>query len=169
MQDYVVVGKIVNTRGLKGQVKVINYSDFMSLRYKKNSKIEVYNEITKEYKELTISSFSYDHKFVYLTFKDHNFIEDVEIYKNSLLVKKIKDLEKLDEDTFYYYELLNKKAFYNNKEVGVVSNVIPNAGQTLLRISKDDKSFLVIFIDEFIKEVDLENNKIILQNIEGLL
>ena len=40
----VIVGKIVNTCGLKGEVKVINSSDFIKERYKKNNTLIVSNE-----------------------------------------------------------------------------------------------------------------------------
>ena len=56
--EHVVIGKIVNTRGLKGELKVVNFSDFIESRYKKGNEINIFCEASKEYFKETIAFFS---------------------------------------------------------------------------------------------------------------
>ena len=61
----VLVGKIVNTCGLKGEVKVINSSDFTNERYKKGNVLNIINESKGIDEMFTISSFRQKDKFIY--------------------------------------------------------------------------------------------------------
>ena len=79
------------------------------------------------------------------------------------------ELKHIDKDTFYHYELLNMNVYYKDQLIGVVSEISDNGRQDLLRIEKNNKSFLVPFLDEFIESIDVENKRIILKNIEGLV
>lgn len=165
----VLIGKIVNTCGLKGEVKVINSSDFINERYKKNNVLNVVNESKNIDESFTISSFRMKDKFIYLKFKEIDSIEKAEVYKESLLMIDTDNLNKIDDDTFYHYELLNMEVYYKDALIGVVSEISDNGVQDLLRIEKNKKGFLVPFLDEFIESIDVENKKIVLKNIEGLI
>lgn len=165
----VAVGKIVNTCGLKGEVKVINYSDFVKERYKKGNVFEVISEDNKINEKLTVSAVRSNNKFIYVKFKEIESIEKAQLYKESMLYINSEDLKKIDEDTFYYCELLDMEVYFNNKVIGVISEVSDNGVQDLIRVKKGDKSFLVPFLDDFIESIDVENKKIVLKNIEGIL
>lgn len=167
--DKVVVGKIVNTCGLKGEVKIINYSDFIKDRYKKDNVLKVINEENGINEELTISSFRSNDKFVYVKFKEIDSIEKAQTYKESLLYVKVEELKKLDDDTFYHYELLDMEVYFNDKIIGKISEISDNGAQDLIRIDNKEKSFLVPFLDEFIENIDVKNKKIVLKNIEGII
>lgn len=165
----VLVGKIVNTCGLKGEVKVINSSDFINERYKKNNVLNVVNENKNINENFTISSFRQKDKFIYLKFKEIDSIDKAQEYKECLLLIDTNELNKIDKDTFYYHELLQMEVFYRDELIGVISEIDNNGAQDLIRIEKNKKSFLVPFLDEFIEVIDVENKKIILKNIEGLV
>ena len=165
----VIVGKIVNTCGLKGEVKVINSSDFVNQRYKKNNTLIVSNEEKGINEPVTIVSFRENDKFVYLKFKEINSIEEAEKLKESYLIIDGDSLEKINEDTFYYYELLNMEVYYQNKKIGVISEVNDNGAQDLIRIKGEKVNVLVPFVNEFVEDVDVKNKKICLKNLEGLL
>lgn len=164
----VTVGRIVNTCGLKGEVKVINSSDFIKDRYKKNNTLLVSDEKDVNL-TLTISSFRQNDKFIYLKFKEINTIEEAEKLKECYLFIDGDSLKKIDDDTFYYYELLNMEVYYNDKNIGIISEVNDNGAQDLLRVKGKDVNFLVPFVNDFVEFVDVENKKIILKNLEGLL
>lgn len=165
----VIVGKIVNTCGLKGEVKVINSSDFISERYKKNNVLMVVNEEKGVNKEVTVASFRENDKFIYLKFKEVNSIEEAELLKECFLMVNGDELKKINEDTFYYYELLNMEVYYNGNKIGIISEVNDNGAQDLIRIKGETVNVLVPFVDEFIESVDSANKKICLRNLEGLL
>lgn len=167
--EKVAVGKIVNTCGLKGETKVINYSDFVSDRYKKGSVLRVINEDKNIDEELVVSSVRSNDKFLYVKFKGIDSIEKAEMYKESMLYVDASSLEETDDDTFYHYELLNMEVYFDNELIGVISEISDNGVQDLIRVDNKGKSFLVPFLDDFIESIDVENKKIVLVNIEGLL
>lgn len=166
----VAIGKIVNTCGLKGEVKVLNLSDFSNERYKNNNVINVYNDEKGINERFTICSVRRKEKFIYLKFKEITSIDQAEVYKDSLLIIDGNLLKRKNSDTYYYFELIDMKVNFNDKEIGTISEISDNGRQDLIRVSKSDGiSFLVPFLDEFIEKIDLENKKIFLKNIEGLL
>lgn len=165
----ILVGKIVNTCGLKGEVKVINSSDFISDRYKKGNVLNVFNEEKNIDCMFTVSSFRQKDRFIYLKFKEISSIDQAELYKESLIMIDSDNLNQIDNDTFYHYQLLNMDVYYKDKMIGKIREITDNGPQDLLRIQNEKNSFLVPFIDEFIECIDVENKKIILKNIEGLI
>lgn len=169
MMNKVIVGKIVNTCGLKGEVKIINSSDFVEERYKKNNELMVVNEDKRINKILTISSYREKDKFIYVKFKEINSIEEAELLKESYIYIDGDSLKKINNDTFYYYELLNMEVYYNNKNIGIISEISDNGAQDLLRVKGSNVNILVPFVDDFIEKIDQENKTIYLKNLEGLL
>lgn len=165
----VMVGRIVNTCGLKGEVKVINSSDFIEKRYKKNNVLIVSSEDKGIEKELTISSCRQNDKFIYLKFKEVNSIEEAEILKECYLLIDTNNIEKTDEDTFYYYELLNMDVYFDGRKIGNVSEIDDNGAQDLIRIKGASINVLVPFVNEFVDKVDVVNKVLYLKNMEGLL
>ena len=167
--EKVAIGKIVNTCGLKGEVKVINYSDFVKERYKKGNIVKVINDNNKIDEELTVSSVRSSDKFLYVKFKEIESIEKAETYKESILYVDVNELSETDENTFYHYELLNMEVYFNDSLIGKISEISDNGRQDLIRVEDKNKSFLVPFMDDFIDSIDVSSKKIILKNIEGLL
>lgn len=167
--EKVAIGKIVNTCGLKGEVKVINYSDFVKERYKKGNIVKVINDNNKIDEELTVSSVRSSDKFLYVKFKEIESIEKAETYKESILYVDVNELSETDENTFYHYELLNMEVYFNDSLIGKISEISDNGRQDLIRVEDKNKSFLVPFIDDFIDSIDVSSKKIVLKNIEGLL
>lgn len=168
--EKVAVGKIVNTCGLKGEVKVLNLSDFANERYRSNNIINVYSEEKGINESFTISSVRKKDKFIYLKFNEVNSIEEAEKYKECLLIIDGGLLRRINKDTFYYFELMHMEVYFDDKVIGKIIEISDNGRQDLIRVEKKDyNSFLVPFLDEFIEKIDLENKKIFLKNLEGLL
>ena len=165
----VLVGKIVNTCGLKGEVKVINSSDFVCERYKKGNVLNIINESRNIDVIFTVSSFRQNEKFVYLKFKEINSIDEAEQYKECFIMIDSENIKSIDKDTFYHYELLDMDVYLNDKLIGKIIEISDNGPQNLLRDEFGNKSFLVPFVDEFIEMIDVDDKKIILKNIEGLI
>ena len=164
----VEIGRIVNTCGLKGEVKFISSSDFINERFKKGNIINIYNKDKNIDVNYKVSSFRKNDRFLYVKFSEVNTIEEAELLKESSLLIDSESLKKLDKDSFYYYELLDMEVYYKDSKIGVISEITDNTRQSLIRV-KGNKEILVPFLDEFIESIDTENKKIVLKNIEGLL
>lgn len=169
MEDYIYVGKIVGTHALKGEVKVISETDFKDERYQKGSRL--YLSVNGEMVPVTVESHRTHKHFDLLTFEGLHSINDVERYVNSEIYVHTSQLESLEDDEYYYFELMGCTVITEDDvEVGVVTKVV-NYGASDLLVVKDDrgKEVMIPFVDEFILEVNLETRTIRIHVIEGLL
>lgn len=164
--DYIVIGKIVNTFGIKGELKIESYSDFEDERFAHDSKIY----IGEDHICFTIDFFRRHKGFVLLKLQEVNNINLVEKYKNMYIYKSKDDIKPLT-DGFYFSDLCNLEVFVNNVKIGKVIRVEKALTSNNLRIRKyeDGKQYLVPFLDVFVTNVDLDNKRIDIVDMEGLL
>lgn len=155
--DYIYIGKIVNTFGIKGEVKII--SDFYEKDkiFKKGFKLY----ISPMYIEEEILSTRVHKGYNLVLFKNYNNINDVLKYKGMGVYIKRSDLS-LDKDEYLIEDLVGYEVYDEDKLLGKVDEVSKN-NSVLLKIN-GDKVFYIPFIDEFIIKVDVENKKIITRN-----
>lgn len=155
------VGKIVNTFGIKGELKVLSDSDFVNERFKVGNTIYV-DKITP----LTISAFRIHKDNVLIKVNNINDINDVEHYKNLEVYVDQDTVQQLDDD-FYLFQLENLDVYEGNQQIGKVIEVFKPA-QTILRIKLDDREIMLPFVDAFIERVDLDLKRVYITMIEGL-
>ena len=161
--DKLVFGKLVNTHGLKGEVKIISDSDFKSERFKVGNQFYVGKLL------VTVNSYRVHKNFDLLTFKGFTDINEVEKFKGMDVSVDKSELSGLEEDEFYFHELEGMEVFHDAVLVGTVTEVRDTPGNTLLVVKGKNKNILIPYVDAFIKEVDSANKKIYITPIEGLL
>ena len=168
-EKFISVGKILNFHGIQGEAKVgfsKNQQDFFcSLK-------EVFIKQEKEYSPLEIYRIRLNKNVAIVKFKDINSINDLLPYKGSLLFVKEKTIrEKLDEDEFLIDELVGMEVFdADSHKLGFVVGVSNNGATDLLSVKTNSKNIsLVPFVKAIVTEVQLQNKKIIINNMEGLL
>ena len=168
MTKYLEIGQIVNTFGIKGQVKVMPFTDDI----KKFDKLkEIYIEKKHELKLFQIEKVNYSKNMVILKLKGIETPEEAERLRNSYLKINRKDAKKLPEGTYYIADLIGLDVYTDeNKLLGKV-DYIYNAGSSDIYVVKDEqgKEILLPAIKEVLKQVDLENKKIIVHIIKGLI
>lgn len=165
--EKVVIGTIINTRGLKGELKIMSSTSFPEERFKVGNKVTLLNPNNKMEEEVIIARHFVFKNFDFLVFKGKEDINLVEKYKTWQILA---DKKELGEEDFYYSDLKGMEVYFNDELLGKVREVFDLNNKSMLRIKKtDNKDLLVIFMEQFIDNVDLENKKIILKNIEGLL
>ena len=166
--QYLEIGQIVNTFGIKGQVKVVPFTDDIE-RFEELKEVYIVNK--KLRKEVEIENVKYHKNMILLKFKGLDKIEDVEIFKNCYLEIDRKKGKKLDEGVYYIVDLLGLDVYSDEgKHLGKVDDIY-NTGSNDIYVIKDElgKQLLLPSIKEVIKNVDLENRKIIVHIIEGLI
>lgn len=161
---YIKVGEIVNTFGLKGELKVLSLTDFVSERFKKEATLYILKN--KEYIKVTVFNYRVHKGFVLVSFKDLLDINLVEQYKGCVIYVSSDDIKPLENGKYYFFQLTNLDVYCDNKFIGIVSSV-ESGYQTILRIKTQDREILVPYVDAFIKNVDLDNNRIDVNLIEG--
>jgi 16S rRNA processing protein RimM len=167
VMEYVVIGKIVNTFGIKGELKVYSYTDFVKERFKKGSKVY----LSEKYLPFEVNSCREHKGFLLVSFKDHEDINLVEKYKNMLIYKAKEDIKPLKKGEYYFSDLRDLEVYVEGEKIGRVKIVEEGIRSNNLRIVKyaDEKEYLVPFLDVFIEKVDLENKRIDIVKMEGLL
>lgn len=166
--QYLEVGQIVNTFGIKGQVKVVPFTNDIE-RFDELKKVYIVNRKTR--KEVEIENVKYHKNMVLLKFKGLDKIEDVEIYKNCYLEIDRKDGKPLEEGEYYIIDLIGLDVYTDEgTHLGKVDDIY-NTGSNDIYVVKDElgKQILLPYIDEVIKEINLESHKIIVHLIEGLV
>ncbi len=168
MKKKLEVGQIVNTFGIKGFVKVYPYVNdvtrFNNLKY-------VYAKSKKEEKKLEIEEVKYQKNMVLLKFKGVETVEKAEKIRNNYLEIDRSDAIPLEEGEFFIADLIGLKVFLDTgEELGILEDIY-NTGSKDIYVVKDKlgKSYLLPYIDEVIKKIDLDNSKIIVHIIEGLI
>ncbi len=160
--NFICIGEIVNTHGIKGEVRII--SDF---KYKKEvlkKDFKVY--IGKEKKEEVINTYRVHKIYDMVTFKNIIDINDVLEYKGSNVYIKREDLKIdgiLDED------IIGLDVYSNNKKIGKLKEIIKSKAHDILVVKNNEKKYLIPYINEFIDKIELDNKKIYIKEIEGLL
>lgn len=158
--EYVCIGKLVNTHGIKGEVKLL--SDF---EYKDKAFVVGMNFYIGEDKEkVTVNSYRHHKVFDMVTFKEYNYINDVLKFKNKLVYVLKPDLA-LDNNSILDRDYIGMNAYYEGVLVGKVKDIIDNNGYKLMLIGTK----YVPFNKEFISSVSVTKNELILKNVEGLL
>lgn len=165
--DYVLIGKIINTFGIRGELKVNSYTDFAKERFKKGSTVYV----GEKHLPFTVKGYREHKGFLLVSFKDHEDINLVEKYKNQLLYKAKEDIKPLKKGEYYFSDLIDLTVFVEAEEVGKVLKVEEGVRSNYLRIRRNDdgKEYLVPFLPVFIENVDLEEKRIDVVKMEGLL
>ena len=166
--EYISIGKITNTHGLKGTLKVKSFTDFKEDRYKKGSLL--YISFKDEFIPVTVSHHRYVKTLDYLTFREYDDINMVEKYKGSFLMFNKEEAADLEEDEFYFDELIGLDVYTDDLLVGKCGDVRDYPQGEVIVVKRDDKKdALIPFRKEFVKEVNKELKRIYLINWEGLL
>lgn len=162
--SYYRIGKILNTHGLKGDLKVQVITDFD--RFEKGS--TVYLLYKDEYKTLKVCKKSEYAPHILVRFENHEDINLVEKWKGSELFITEAEQEALPDGEYYYHQLIGLEVINENGDHrGVVHQIREVPQGNLLVVKKPDgKNALIPFRDEFIKKVS--QFRIIVKEIEGL-
>lgn len=168
--NYICIGKIVNTHGIKGELKIQSYSDFDSERYKKGN--IVYINYENQYLPFIVKTFRVHKGHSLVSFEEHNNINDVEKYKQHMIFISEQERKPLKNGQYYRNQIVGLIAKDTNGNIlgNVISVEETTGAQNNIRIQTETKEeFLVPYIPEFIQSVDLENSTIVISMQEGLL
>lgn len=167
--NYFNVGKIVNTQGLQGEMRVMAVTDFAEERFKKGSVLSLFDEKDNLVKVVTIASHRKNKQFDIIKFKDHYHINDIEKYKGFNLKVAESDLSDLNEGEFYYHEIIGLEVYENDQLLGEISEILqPGANDVWVVKRKGKRDLLLPYIPPVVLKVDLPNNRVDVALLEGL-
>ena len=166
-QEYFEIGQIVNTFGIKGFVKVNPFTDDMERFAELKSVLVVKN---KELIEMQIEEIKYQKNVVLIKFKGIEDINMAEKYKGCYIKIKRENARKLPKDTYFIADLIGMQVYDEQGNLlGKVNDIYNNKVHDIYVI-KDDlgKQILLPSTKEVIKQIDMDNDRIVVHLIEGL-
>jgi len=168
--NHLRVGKIVNTQGLRGEVRVISQTDFPDERYKSGSKLTLFQE-QKDPIVLTVKSYRRHKNFDILSFENHPSINDVEKYRDGILKVSVDNLQTLSKNEFYYHEIIGLEVLVvGGEKIGKVKEILsPGANDVWVVQREGKKDALIPYIESVVKKIDLTNGFIMIEWMEGLI
>lgn len=162
--ELIEFGKIVNTHGLNGELKIYSYTDDP--------------ERILKLKEIYIDEIKYVVKSIRLTknmfvvkLKEVDSIDDTEPFINKYVYRKIDSDELKDEEAFFYKDLIGSLVYNTSGEkIGMLKDVYnTGANDIYVVLLEDSKEILLPVIKQVVKEIDIKNKKIIVEIMEGLM
>lgn len=160
---YLCIGKIVNTHGIKGEVRILSNFKYKNKVFNKDFKVYIGRE---KYEEV-INTYRPHKQFDMITIKGIANINEVLKYKGNLIYINREDLI-LDKNEYLDEDLINLKVIIDNKVVGKIEK-IEKGPQDRFVVNKNDNLYLVPYVYDIIKQINLKEGTITLENIKGLL
>lgn len=168
MEQFLRVGVISSTHGIKGEVKVFPTTDDAS-RFKKLK--EVLLDTGKERISMEVEQVKFHKNMVIVKFKGYDNISDVEKYKgNDLLVSREQAVE-LEPDENFIIDLIGLKVVTDEgADFGTVKDILQTGANDVYVIDGNDgKEYLFPSIKECILDVSLDEGKVTVHIMDGLL
>ena len=160
---YVMIGKIVNTHGLKGEVRILSSFKYKDRVFKKG--IKVY--IGKDKIEEKIKSYRYHKIFDMIVMDGYNDINDVLKYKGEYIFVNKEDVV-LNENEYLDEDIIGLNVYVDDRLLGRVNRIDKHSINEILVVKNDEKNYLVPYNFDIILNVDLEKREMRVKNIVGL-
>jgi len=160
---YVLIGKIVNTHGLKGEVRILSDFKYKNKVFKKGMNIYIGKDKVNE----VINSYRYHKIFDMITMDGYNDINEILKYKGEYVFVNKEDLI-LDENEYLDEDIVGLKVYVEDKLLGVVRKIEKHSVNEILVVKNDVKNYLVPYNFDIILNIDLEKKEMYVKNIVGL-
>ena len=165
MEQMFTIGKIVNTHGVKGEVRVLPSTDDVK-RFGKLKEVKVENRTMTTYE---IETVRYHKNFVLLKFKGIDTMNEAELLKNSLFKLDRKDALPLKKDEYYQCDLYGLRVVTDTgRDLGKLTDILMTGSNDVYVVRNEEKEILIPAIKQCILKVDLEAGEMLVHLLEGL-
>ena len=154
---FIYIGKIVNTHGIKGELRILSDFKYKYKVFKKDFKFY----IGKEKSEYIVNTYRHHKVFDMVTFNGYNDNNEVLKLKGKNVYINNDDLD-LDGE-IYIDNLIDYKVIVGDKEIGVVTDVMHMPANDIIKVG----DVLIPYVKEFI--IKIEDNTIYVKDVGGLL
>lgn len=164
MKDRITLGKITSAVGIKGEVRVYPYTDYIE-RFSEIKELQVESTVHK------IERVSYRKNMVVLKLEGIDYRNLAEEQKGKKLYLNKEDMWEIPEDTYFVADLLGLNVLNEEGEhIGILTDVIQNSAQDIYEIQMENKKkFLLPAVKEFVLSINIEGKNMVVRLIEGLV
>ncbi|CAI6030885.1 Ribosome maturation factor RimM [Paenibacillus sp. JJ-100] len=170
MAEFMNVGKIVNTHGIRGELKIMPLTDFPEVRFAKNA--ELYLFTPDNHPALATVESARLHKNMYIVrLKEYGNINEVEKFKGGLAKVSKENLADLEEGEYYFHQIIGCAVITEEGDtLGTISEILtPGANDVWVVKTPAGKEVLIPVIDDVVLDVDVEQKLVKIHLMEGLL
>ncbi|MFW5445971.1 ribosome maturation factor RimM [Aerococcus urinaeequi] len=172
-EQYYLVGKIVNTQALRGEVRVMATTDFPEERFKIGATLAIFNG-NKLVETVEVDGHRLHKNFNLLHFKGKDNINDVEKFKGFDLkvAGTEREADELDENEFYYDDIIGLEVYTTDEiYLGKVREItsLPSNDVWAIQRPNKGKDFLIPYIEDIVLEIDLDDNRVVIDPMDGLI
>ncbi|ACM23327.1 MULTISPECIES: ribosome maturation factor RimM [Thermotoga] len=168
INERIAVGKVVNTHGLKGEVKFFPYTNSEEI-VKNLSSVVLYNREKKVFYNLSVESVRRMNKLFLIKFETIDTVEAAEKIKGCEVFIKYEELPPLQNDEYYFYEILGCEVYYESGEcVGKVVDIIETGSNDVLVVKKKNRETLIPMIKDCVVEIKKPEKKIVVKELEWI-
>lgn len=167
--NYFNVGKIVNTQGLQGEMRVLSVTDFAEERFKKGNKLALFDKKDQFVMDVEIASHRKAKNFDIIKFKGMYHINDIEKFRDFSLKVAEGDLSDLEDGEFYYHEIIGLEVYENDVLLGTIKEILqPGANDVWVVKRKGKRDLLLPYIPPVVLGIDIEQGRVDVEIPEGL-
>lgn len=163
----ILIGELVNTQGLNGDMRVYPYTDYKE-RFE-----ELEYLLLENGDKLEIENVRYKKNMAIIKFVGYNSISEVEKLKGSKIFIGEDQKRELPEDTYHISDLIDSEIINDETEeaVGVLLDILQNSAQDIyvIKLNEDKRKIMVPCVREFVKSIDMNDKKIRIKFIEGMI
>lgn len=160
--ELIKIGKIVNTHGIKGELRILSKFPYKEKVFIKNMKVYI------DKKNIEVINTYRKHKnFDMVTFEGYSNINEVLKYKGKNIYINKDDIT-LGQEEYLDEDIIGMTVIYKDAENGKVSDIERYDKNTLLKIDTNNKYYLIPYNYNLIDKVDISSRKIYIKNIDGL-
>ena len=160
---YVLIGKIVNTHGLKGEVRILSDFKYKDRIFNKGMKVYIGKDKISE----EINSYRYHKIFDMITMNGYNDINEVLKYKGEYIFVNKEDVV-LGENEYLDEDIVGLNVYVDDRLLGRVNRIEKHSVNEILVVKNDEKNYLVPYNFDIILSIDLEKREMRVKNIVGL-
>lgn len=169
--QWLMVGKIVNTHGIRGELKIYPNTDFPEVRFAPGNKLQMVHEETGASQQVEVQSSRLQKNMYVIRFKGFGNINDVEKYKGWVLKVSKEDTVELEEDEYYFHEIIGCEVVTDEgQSLGVITEILtPGANDVWVVKPAKGKDILIPYIHDVVLDINVDEKKITVHVMEGLL
>ena len=157
----IFIGKVVNTHGIKGEIRIL--SDFPY----KDKVFIINNKIIIDDKEYIIKSYRVHKGYDMVTLDGFNNINDVLfLLKSDVYISE--ELLNLDDDEILDDELITFKVLTKDGKEGIIKEIFKASSTNKILRVMFDREVLIPMNSPMIKKIDKGNKEVIVELIEGM-
>lgn len=168
MEEYLEIGQIVNTNGLKGILKIKPFTDditrFEELEY-------IYIQKGQELIEKNIEEVKYVKNMVLLKLEGIDSIEEAEKYRNLYIKINKEDVGEVPDGSYLIADMLKCNVYTDKNELlGKMIDVFSTGSNDVYVVKTEEgKEILLPAIKDVVKEINIQEKKIIIKLMDGLI